>query len=48
VDASDVVQDALLTASRRLADYLENPAFHFMPGCGNSRAIASLMSIGGN
>ena len=29
VDASDVVQDALLTASRRLADYLENPSIPF-------------------
>jgi RNA polymerase sigma-70 factor (ECF subfamily) len=29
VDASDVVQDALLTASRRLADYLENPNIPF-------------------
>src|SRR5215210_6585040 len=29
VDASDIVQDALLTASRRLADYLENPCIPF-------------------
>jgi RNA polymerase sigma-70 factor (ECF subfamily) len=29
VDASDIVQDALLTASRRLADYLENPNIPF-------------------
>lgn len=29
VDASDIVQDALLTASRRLADYLENPSLPF-------------------
>jgi RNA polymerase sigma-70 factor, ECF subfamily len=29
VDASDVVQDALLTASRRLADYLQNPSIPF-------------------
>src|SRR6185295_11099482 len=29
VDASDIVQDALLTASRRLADYLENPSIPF-------------------
>ena len=29
VDASDVVQDALLTASRRLAEYLENPSMPF-------------------
>jgi len=29
VDASDIVQDALLTASRRLADYLENPTIPF-------------------
>src|SRR5882757_2072831 len=29
VDASDVVQEALLTASRRLADYLENPNIPF-------------------
>jgi RNA polymerase sigma-70 factor (ECF subfamily) len=29
IDASDVVQDALLTASRRLADYLENPSIPF-------------------
>src|SRR3954454_347645 len=29
VDASDIVQDALLTASRRLADYLENPGIPF-------------------
>src|SRR5204862_6257901 len=29
VDASDVVQDALLTASRRLADYLKNPNIPF-------------------
>jgi RNA polymerase sigma-70 factor, ECF subfamily len=29
VDASDVVQDALLTASRRLADYLANPSMPF-------------------
>jgi RNA polymerase sigma-70 factor (ECF subfamily) len=29
VDASDIVQDALLTASRRLVDYLENPTIPF-------------------
>jgi len=29
VDASDVVQDALLTASRRLAEYLQNPSMPF-------------------
>ena len=29
VDASDVVQDALLTASRRLAEYLNNPTLPF-------------------
>ena len=29
LDASDVVQDALLTASRRLAEYLKNPAIPF-------------------
>ena len=29
VDASDIVQDALLTASRRLADYLKNPNIPF-------------------
>jgi RNA polymerase sigma-70 factor (ECF subfamily) len=29
VDASDVVQDALLTASRRLADYLRDPSMPF-------------------
>lgn len=29
VDASDVVQDALLTASRRLADYLRDPRIPF-------------------
>jgi RNA polymerase sigma-70 factor (ECF subfamily) len=29
VDASDIVQDALLTASRRLSDYLENPRMPF-------------------
>src|SRR6476646_9852749 len=29
VDASDVVQDALLTASRRLADYLKDPSIPF-------------------
>lgn len=29
VDASDVVQDVLLEASRRLADYLRNPAMPF-------------------
>ena len=29
VDASDVVQDALLTASRRLSDYLQNPRMPF-------------------
>jgi RNA polymerase sigma-70 factor (ECF subfamily) len=29
VDASDVVQDVLLEASRRLKDYLENPAMPF-------------------
>jgi RNA polymerase sigma-70 factor, ECF subfamily len=29
VDASDIVQDALLTASRRLTDYLENPSIPF-------------------
>jgi RNA polymerase sigma-70 factor (ECF subfamily) len=29
VDASDIVQDALLTASRRLADYLKNPEIPF-------------------
>jgi RNA polymerase sigma-70 factor, ECF subfamily len=29
VDASDVVQEALLTASRRLADYLQSPTLPF-------------------
>lgn len=29
VDASDVVQEALLTASRRLAEYVQNPALPF-------------------
>jgi RNA polymerase sigma-70 factor (ECF subfamily) len=29
VDASDIVQEALLTASRRLADYLQNPGIPF-------------------
>ena len=29
VDASDVVQDALVTASRRLADYLQSPTIPF-------------------
>jgi RNA polymerase sigma-70 factor, ECF subfamily len=29
VDASDVVQDALLTASRRLSEYLQKPALPF-------------------
>jgi RNA polymerase sigma-70 factor, ECF subfamily len=29
VDASDIVQDALLVASRRLTDYLENPDMPF-------------------
>src|SRR6478609_11002225 len=29
VDASDIVQDALLTASRRLAEYLKNPSMPF-------------------
>jgi RNA polymerase sigma-70 factor, ECF subfamily len=29
VDASDIVQDALLTASRRLADYLQDPRMPF-------------------
>jgi RNA polymerase sigma-70 factor (ECF subfamily) len=29
VDASDIVQEALLTASRRLADYLQNPGMPF-------------------
>jgi RNA polymerase sigma-70 factor (ECF subfamily) len=29
VDASDVVQDALLTASRRLAEYLQKPTMPF-------------------
>ncbi|MBY0523502.1 MAG: sigma-70 family RNA polymerase sigma factor [Gemmataceae bacterium] len=29
VDASDVVQDVMLEASRRLADYLKNPAMPF-------------------
>ena len=29
VDASDVVQEALLTASRRLAEYLQNPGMPF-------------------
>ncbi len=29
VDASDVVQDALLTASRRLTEYLQNPGMPF-------------------
>jgi RNA polymerase sigma-70 factor (ECF subfamily) len=29
VDASDVVQDALVTASRRLADYLKSPTIPF-------------------
>jgi len=29
VDASDIVQDVLLEASRRLADYLKNPAMPF-------------------
>jgi RNA polymerase sigma-70 factor, ECF subfamily len=29
VDASDVVQDALLTASRRLTEYLRNPSMPF-------------------
>lgn len=29
VDASDIVQDALLTASRRLADYLKDPSIPF-------------------
>jgi RNA polymerase sigma-70 factor (ECF subfamily) len=29
VDASDIVQEALLTASRRLADYLQNPRMPF-------------------
>jgi RNA polymerase sigma-70 factor (ECF subfamily) len=29
VDASDVVQDALLTASRRLAEYLQKPSLPF-------------------
>src|SRR6478752_7962806 len=29
VDASDIVQDALLTASRRLAEYLQNPSMPF-------------------
>src|SRR5262245_30387629 len=29
VDASDVVQDVLLEASRRLDDYLKNPAMPF-------------------
>ncbi|MCI0334057.1 MAG: sigma-70 family RNA polymerase sigma factor [Planctomycetes bacterium] len=29
VDASDIVQDALLTASRRLTEYLENPRLPF-------------------
>jgi RNA polymerase sigma-70 factor (ECF subfamily) len=29
VDASDVVQDALLTASKRLAEYLQNPSMPF-------------------
>src|SRR5438270_13648640 len=33
LDASDVVQDVLLEASRRLDDYLRNPAmpFHLWP-----------------
>jgi RNA polymerase sigma-70 factor (ECF subfamily) len=29
VDASDIVQEALLTASRRMADYLQNPRMPF-------------------
>jgi RNA polymerase sigma-70 factor (ECF subfamily) len=29
IDASDIVQEALLTASRRLADYLRNPRMPF-------------------
>src|SRR5918911_2603744 len=29
VDASDIVQDALLTASRRLAEYLQSPKMPF-------------------
>src|SRR6476469_9268265 len=29
VDASDIVQDALLTASRRLAEYLQSPKIPF-------------------
>ena len=29
VDASDIVQEALLTASRRLAEYLQNPQLPF-------------------
>jgi RNA polymerase sigma-70 factor (ECF subfamily) len=29
VDASDIVQDALLTASRRLSEYLQNPRMPF-------------------
>jgi RNA polymerase sigma-70 factor (ECF subfamily) len=29
VDASDIVQEALLTASRRLSDYLQNPRMPF-------------------
>jgi RNA polymerase sigma-70 factor, ECF subfamily len=29
VDASDIVQDALVTASRRLADYLQSPTIPF-------------------
>jgi len=36
VDPSDVVQDVLLEADRKLADYLRQRPVAFCPGCGSS------------
>ena len=44
VDASDIVQEVLIEANRRLADYLENPVIPFhlwLHGMARDRLIAS-------
>ena len=40
VDASDIVQDVLVEAHRRLADYLQARACRFSSGCGTWPATA--------
>ena len=47
VDASDVVQEVLVEASRRLSEYLATRKLPFIFGCGRWLATGSSMPTGG-